>query len=62
MLQQGGYFLLPHTKKNLEYGLIKEKTFPRKNEVQKFIRKDTKEIQGHYQSTGKTLNIKNHQA
>ncbi len=51
MLQQGSYFLLPLTKKSLEYGLIKEKTFPRKNEVQKSIRKYTKEIQGHKQSS-----------
>jgi hypothetical protein len=51
MLQRGSYFLLPLTKKSLEYGLIKEKTFPSKNEVQKSIRKDTKEIHGHKQSS-----------
>jgi hypothetical protein len=44
-------FLLPFTKQSLEYGLIKEKTFPSKNEVQKSIRKDTKKIQGHKQSS-----------
>jgi hypothetical protein len=50
MLQQGSYFLLPLTKKSLEYGLIKEKPFPSNNEVQKCIRKDTKTTQGHKQS------------
>jgi hypothetical protein len=51
MLQQGSYFLLPLTKKSLVYCLIKEKPFPSKNEIQKSIRKDTKEIQGHKQSS-----------
>jgi hypothetical protein len=51
MLQQGSYFLLPLTKKSLEYGLIKEKSFPSKDDVQKSIRKDTKEIQRHKQSS-----------
>jgi hypothetical protein len=45
------FFLLPFTKQSLEYGLIKEKPFPSKNEVQKSIRKDTKKIQGHKQSS-----------
>jgi hypothetical protein len=30
----------------LEYGLIKQKPFPSKNEVQKCIKKDTKKYKG----------------